>query len=270
MNIPVSLQSQRGQAVTEFAAMAAVLVPLFLLVPLLGKVSDLNHTTIEASRYAAWERTVADTGQKPDTVLATEIRRRLYSRPDMPIHTNAGAPDVKRDRNPLWRGYGKKRVLQSQIDDVGLGMAEGKAPGPLSSAVASVVTRAGQLMGKFNSGASFDLENDGLYTARVGANVGANDLAFMGNKDCSGKDSSEVFACITRQNVILADTWDAGGPQQVASRTRAFVPMGIFSGVTKVTGIVGKIPFLKEWGRFDPGYVAPDVVPADRLGRYKG
>ncbi len=261
---------QRGQAVTEFAAMGAVLVPLFLLVPLLGKVSDLNHTTIEASRYAAWERTVADTGQKPDTELAAEIQRRLYSRPDMPIHTGAGRPDVKKDRNPLWTGYGGKDVLRSAVDDVGMGVSEGKAPGPLSSAVASVVTRAGQLMGRFNSGARFDLENDGLYAARVGTNVGANDLAFLGSKDCSGKDSKEVFACITRQNVILADGWDASGPQQVEARTKAFVPLGIFSGVTKVTDIVGKVPFMKEWGRFDPGYVAPDVVPRDRLGRYEG
>ena len=261
---------QHGQAVTEFAAMAATLVPLFLLVPLLGKVSDLNHTTIEASRYAAWERTVADTGQKPDAELVAEIQRRLYSQPDMPIHTGAGRPDADTDRNPLWRGYGGKDVLRSSVDDVGLGVSEGQAPGPLSSAVASVVTRAGQLMGKFNSGARFDLENDGLFTARVGTNVGANDLAFLGNKDCSGKESKDVFACITRQNVILADAWDAGGPQQVEARTKAFVPLGIFSGVSKVSGIVGKVPFLREWGRFDPGYVAPDVVPADRLGRYTG
>ena len=47
----------RGQAMTELTVASAwILVPLFLLIPLLGKYIDLRHTAIQAARYATWER----------------------------------------------------------------------------------------------------------------------------------------------------------------------------------------------------------------------
>ena len=50
---------QNGQAMTEMViASSFVLVPLFLLIPLLGKYIDLNQSTIQATRYEAWEYTV--------------------------------------------------------------------------------------------------------------------------------------------------------------------------------------------------------------------
>lgn len=50
---------QMGQSMTEFVIVAAtVLVPLFMIVPLLGKYSDINMTAPQAARYMAWERTV--------------------------------------------------------------------------------------------------------------------------------------------------------------------------------------------------------------------
>jgi len=51
--------ASRGQAMVEFIAMsAALLVPLFVVVPLLGKFADLNFQTQMAGRYVTWERTV--------------------------------------------------------------------------------------------------------------------------------------------------------------------------------------------------------------------
>lgn len=48
-----------GQSMTEFVIVAAtVLVPLFMIVPILGKYSDINMTAPQAARYMAWERTV--------------------------------------------------------------------------------------------------------------------------------------------------------------------------------------------------------------------
>ena len=63
------IKYQSGQALTEFATMMSVFVPLFIMIPILGKVSDLNTTTIEASRYAAWERTIASPTDKSDDEL---------------------------------------------------------------------------------------------------------------------------------------------------------------------------------------------------------
>lgn len=49
---------QRGQAMTELNIVAAfVLLPLFLLIPIMGKYIDIKHTTVQTARYMAWERT---------------------------------------------------------------------------------------------------------------------------------------------------------------------------------------------------------------------
>ena len=39
-------------------AATTVLIPLFLIVPILGKFMDMKSASIQAARYAAWERTV--------------------------------------------------------------------------------------------------------------------------------------------------------------------------------------------------------------------
>ena len=61
---------------TEFVIAATyVLVPLFILIPLLGKYIDIKHATIMAARYEAWEYTVwytldsEDTGDTNSTLL---------------------------------------------------------------------------------------------------------------------------------------------------------------------------------------------------------
>ena len=48
-----------GQAMTEFnVSVAFIFMPLFVLVPTLGKLIEIQHTNQLAARYAAWERTV--------------------------------------------------------------------------------------------------------------------------------------------------------------------------------------------------------------------
>lgn len=78
---------QAGQALVEFLAMAAPLLGLFLLMPMIGKYQDIAHATQMASRYAAFDATVhndAAGSSKPPAQLAAEVRRRYFSRPDAP------------------------------------------------------------------------------------------------------------------------------------------------------------------------------------------
>ena len=59
---------QQGQALSEFVvASAFVLVPLFLIVPALGKYADMKYSAIQAARYQAWEYTAnyIDVGDQP-------------------------------------------------------------------------------------------------------------------------------------------------------------------------------------------------------------
>ncbi len=121
-----------GQAMTEtIIAASFVLVPLFLLIPLLGKYIDIQHSTIQAARYEAWEYTVwyRKNSEKPTGVkdksgngiplptkdfaeLQAEARQRFFSAdaysPDSRV-SKLYADDNTRwdiaDTNPLWRTH---------------------------------------------------------------------------------------------------------------------------------------------------------------------
>lgn len=56
---PCQRSNQHGQAMTEFVvSVAFVFMVLFVAVPMLGKIMDMQFQNQQASRYIAWERTV--------------------------------------------------------------------------------------------------------------------------------------------------------------------------------------------------------------------
>lgn len=75
---------QGGASTIEFLVLALASVPLFTIMPLIGKYTDLAQTTEIASRYVAFEGTIRNTASswKSDTELAEEVRRRFYSTSD--------------------------------------------------------------------------------------------------------------------------------------------------------------------------------------------
>lgn len=261
-------RKQLGQATTEFFVGAVAIVPILLMIPLLGKMGDVNHTAIEASRYAAWETTVATADAKNVTALTNETQRRFFDHPSVFIQTGDTATGSSSDQNPFWTVGADGRLIQSSTQSVGLTLDRDKETSAVSRAVSDGLNLIAGIPGLFNDELKFDVERHGLITARVGVDVLANDLGFTANRGCD-QAASASFTCVARQNVILTDSWDAASPQEVERRTKAFVPAAIFEDLSKITNVVAKIPFLEEWDRLEPGAVSPDVVPADRLGAYE-
>ena len=261
----------QGSALTEFAVVATVMVPAFMLVPAIGKISDVNTATIQASRYAAWERTLHNSGQKSDAILSVEAGNRFFAHPQAPIHTGEGRLTGAAASNPLWRMNGSSAASPNSLiadrqDTVRVQTSDSATPG----AVAGTMTRAIDLvvgtMASFNPGANWDLTENGLHTARVAVNLSSNPLLSGNATDCDGQETDETFTCLQRQNVILADAWSSSNPGQVAQRVRALVPVGAFEEVGDVLSQLGRVPLLDELGGLNGafGYVAPDVLPADR------
>ncbi|HHJ14795.1 MAG TPA: hypothetical protein ENJ79_10570 [Gammaproteobacteria bacterium] len=83
--------AQRGAAATEFLLLGLILVPLFTLVPVLGKIAEVNQGTIEAARYGAWE--VALTG-KTRQQLTNEIENRIFGDHDQLFHASQASSVV--------------------------------------------------------------------------------------------------------------------------------------------------------------------------------
>jgi hypothetical protein len=127
------LQKQKAQALTEFIITAAfVLVPLFLMVPLIAKYIDIKHATINAARYQAWEYTVwhnalddhdifnnfsaAGVPYKTPSETAAEAERRFFSRiqegtTTIPISPGDKGGWVVGEENPFWKDHAGNRIL---------------------------------------------------------------------------------------------------------------------------------------------------------------
>lgn len=258
--------NQAGHAVAEFIAMSAVLVPMALLVPALGKIADMNHAAIESSRYVAWERTIASEADKDDATIAEEVRRRFFSNTDAFIFTNEGSQSGDDQRQQLWRDHRGNWMLRG-YNDVTIQTADNDTPGSAAGMVADLMSGFMNAMGSFSGDDDTGISGRGLFRADVNVNVGSIPLApFDTGINCAGDQTNATFLCIRRHNVILGDTWASGSSSQMERRVRALVPTSAFEQFSEVTDLIGSIPILSEFRDFRPGYVAPDtVLPPDRL-----
>jgi hypothetical protein len=95
----------RGNAILEVTASLLVLVPLVVGIPLLGKQFDVNHKTLDAARYAIWERTVR-TYDSPDQdiqALDLAIRDRILGDATAGLLPAKILRTTGVSQNPLWR-----------------------------------------------------------------------------------------------------------------------------------------------------------------------
>lgn len=277
---PVS--RQHGQAMVEFLVAALFfLLPLFLAIAVLGKFSDVQHTTQMAGRYAAWERTVwyDDTGSRFDTLngpnrksdadIGHEIGVRLIN-----DHSQAKTVIRNTDRNattfangidPMWHDNAHTAYLQRyEQQDQALSR---ETPGT------DLAGKAVSTIGNF-SAAGFTgsmvppLPSDNLAVATVSFRQIAKDSAAyqrlwprdsVWRSPWNGVDFSSTAA-------ILSNTWSANGSGATRAMVGESVPMS--KGLGDVLGTV-EMGLMHTWELTPPkaefGKIAPDVVPGDRL-----
>ena len=235
-------QLQRGQATTEFAVLALALVPLFVVVPLIGKYIDLMQTAEQASRYAAFEGSVRNSSNrwKSDAELAAEVRRRFFSNSDAPVKTNDVAGDFAAHRNPVWSDAGGNPLIEKFADGIGVQTQVGGM-----NALATAVF-----------GDTLGLPSDNLYAASVTV------------KPVSVKNFApfdRIALSTSRKTVLLADPWTARNAGDVRRRIENAALMYPIGQIRGLVDIAGQLPALD----FDPplqvGTFDWDVVPCDRL-----
>jgi len=239
----------RGQSTVEFLVLALVLVPLFLIVPLVGKYLDLAQTTAVASRYVAFEGMVHHGSSlhpwKSDTALADEVRRRFFSNSDAPIKTGDIAGDFNAHRNPLWSDHRFAPLLPSFASNVAVNTERQSLSQPLGA--------------MFASNLGLDMRN--LHTGTVRVDVA--DIAELTPFDALGLS-------MERHTVVLVDGWGASGPGAVRSAIRndGWNPLGPFPYRPLELLVTPIRPFVAVLEGASPpniGRVDPDYVPADRI-----
>lgn len=239
----------RGQSTVEFLVLAVVLLPLFLILPLLGKQLDIAQTAASASRYVAFEGTVRHGSSlqswKSDAQLADEVRRRFFSASTAPVKSGDVAGDFAAHRNPLWTDHRGDALLPSFTANVGAASRRAELTQPTGAVFA----------------AGMGLDTNNLYTGSVRVNVA--DVAGVAPFDALGLS-------IERHTTVLVDPWSASGPAAVRGALRrerwgldSPFPFGLLELAASPLKL---IPPVLEGARLpEIGRVEPDIVPADRL-----
>lgn len=273
------VNGRKGQAMAEAVIVVAVLIPLFLLIPMIGKIGEIKAKSIDAARYAAWERTVyfghtlpnlPDTkrpvslAQKSNAAIAREAYVRAFSGADVKIKATdgvsgsiaaAGLNTVMKD----YRGGG----LLAAYSAAGEGSAttEGDARGVVQNAVITVLdfinggSSAGNVWGeivKYLTGGRFFLSTKGMITSTVSVST---------NKVPGLKPFDNLALTFHQSHTVMSDSWNAAGPEHARTQVAPFVPSGVFNVNNlfkndKIGGIIATILsfLIPEMGLTNPVY----------------
>lgn len=257
------ISGQGGQALVEFMiAAGTLLVPLFFMISYLAKYHDMQSATIQAARYAAWERTVyfgesdwaGATAQKSDPAIQAEIRSRFFSGPGAGFESGAA--------NPLWQDHAGAPLLGTWNQ----ASANAQTPGT-GDFVLGQVNRVISAVGRVLGSAGFKLDMNTLYTANVTATP-APSVAVSAM--FSGTAAGFGLPLLRERSVLVANGWSANGPDFVESQTESLSLTSVFSRppldsvLSVLQGIGGaaheelRPQYLKLGGDIQVDHVPPD------------
>lgn len=255
---------QCGQALIEFLVLALVLIPLFLLIPMVGKYQDIGIATQLASRYLAFEAMTHNdsVGEwTPESNLANDVRRRFFSNPSAPIKTGDTAGDFKADQNPLWRDPVDEALIRSFNSDITISFGSAVATKHQDGFSNASDERPFVLYSPLS------LQARGTYTAGVTV-----DIASLPAGLSAYEPFDQLHLKMTRRTTVLLDHWAGRDPVAVqAHLNNVEINAGQLqrpmAPAVKLAVYAAELP---PWGRV----LAPklgefdfwqDTVPIDRL-----
>jgi hypothetical protein len=289
----VASSRQRGQSLVELVVVSLFLVPLFMLIPILGKYINVKQHTIEAARAAAWRATVTPLHRAPDrAIVQNTIRKRFFGNPGDPIVSNGKTLKAKDNiPNPLMVTMSGQHLLKYR--DIALSKIENHpSPDHFSKSLSYLNKIEGAVHDA--TGGLFDLQfppnPNGYYTAEVTTKVA--DPRIPNTIIAGSGQYLQPFAHLglifKERAVLLTDAWSANGPGKPPSwnhppaprsvrktvgalvPTNALLPANVQVALHKLRDLISLLPFFHSLGDLDIGHLAPDVVPTDRLKKYHG
>lgn len=254
----------RGQALVELAVCAAVLVPLFLLIPVVAKFGHASQMGQQAARNAAWAATVT---QGYDTPERGAVQRaaldRAFADADAPLRSNPNPPASGEFADHMLNTFSGRKLLERDNLRV-QNISNRPSPGYVAKAV-KVIPRLGR----------FPPNGNGYVTAEVRL-----EYRNLQNRDGSRPVYLDPFDRLnviqTRRQSLLADAWNASGPRSgrrdVISTVKPLVPASKLDGLDRMFSSLKVLepilPIVGSLGDLDVGTIEPDVVPADKLDDY--
>lgn len=258
---------QRGQSLTEVVIACAVMVPLLLLVPILGKYAYLRHTAQQASRAAAWEAT-ATPGTLPDTYATGQrLIDRFYSGPDAVVRSRVPAPGNNAAlADPLLNTHSNQALLERQ----GVVLQHYS-----NTADSGVLDRLRPLLAALPG--SFPPNDKGLVSAHL--QVTPQHLRYRNGAPARALEPFDRLApVIDARSTVLTDAWNAAGPgrwndrnahaRSVVRQVRSLTPSAQFERALPDLPAMDWLPVVGVIGDLEPGLILPDVTPIDKIPQY--
>ena len=264
-----SLRNQSGQAMTEMVVTSSmILIPLFLLIPLLGKYIDINHSTIQAARYEAWEYSVwyRSSNNTPTGVenekgrqvqlpikrfqdIEHEAKQRFFTKQKTQIKRNDSS--LTDDPNPLWKDHRGVNILTGGINDVTSGSInqDNDTPSGVTTAAFSFlidlfdkITTGVASISNFFSGskANFDvIDLKGYAKAKVNTPItsaeGLTDFKTI-NVDGRGNIKQKTSLTFDASASVLTNGWSAGGTPHFLNKAGGITVTKILSDIANPKG----------------------------------
>ena len=263
----------KGQAATEFTVAASfVLVPLFLLIPLLGKYIDIRQASVQQARFEAWEYTawynpdeaedadLADSlnieeraGRRDFTTIRSKGNQLFFSditAPDYQQRTAPGQPPSSLELNPLWIDHHGDTLFQQKIPDspvkdfkdIGTPDPTGGLINEFIHLIALVPKTFGRILKLVGSNGDFNaLNSKGYFTSTFQVDVRTShevvpDLsnpAYDPNAPKDKLDPKNDKLTIKASASVLARGWNAGSTANASSESQGLVPTSLLTKPSK-------------------------------------
>lgn len=243
-----------------------LLIPLFLIVPVLASLLSQKQDVELAARYAAWERTVWNTSAPPgpggsgtvksDAQVAREIDARIFAL-DTRALVSADDPGAALDAFSHRATTG-----ESLLKDAG-GGAHAKQTSDESSP-GGLVGLTDDFFGALGSLTRFKLNRRGMYEATVSVDI--VDLSSL--FDIAGMRVDNLS--LSRTSALFAEAWTGGNKANVEYLISGLLPQQYFDNafIRSVQTFGSNVPFGEEVGPdyLDFGHADIDPLPAYRIG----
>jgi hypothetical protein len=263
---PIQAARQSGQSLVEFAVLSAVLVPLFLLIPIMGKYIHVRQASQQVARAAAWEATVSPGYALPQTTRVRDLAvERNFGAIDDPIRSRVqGGATNAQVGNPLLNTFSGRALLER--GDVRVNAYRNvSAPG-----IQDKLTDMMRLLPGYSPPNS-----RGLVTSNI--EISTQDIRLANGSAATFLEPFDRLDLrMQASHTLLADAWNASGPgsgsrpgpRTVLAQTRPLVPMDKLDPLDSALNALDWLPLFGALEKLDIGYIDPDVVPYDKMERY--
>ncbi len=283
---------------TEFVISAAfVLVPLFLIVPAVGKYIDMKHAAVASARYSTWEYTAhyaragdqssgfsaVSRAQRPVKSLrdvALEAERRHYGNSALPLDTHADRGGLAQSElRPLWRYHDGTPMYLAAANRPVSAVGPGRTPDP-TGIFSGVLTAFNKLaralagaLGALGVDGGFDAVNDrGRFGVEVAMRAeNAPRWTPLKKANRAPLFLQDLNLIMTARGALLTDGWAAGGVQHANRQSRGLVAGALLDPILNrwipIQSLASTILLSPELGpnNLQFGIMPTDDVPPGKL-----